>query len=463
MTAISVNINQVSEAPIASLMNTPTSSSIPSSISIPSTDLIAKATALKDIASLPAKRAAIIDQKLRVSRRLLLAEREQHLTVNCPTSGITSLIQIPAIPYKTLIWDSPLADLSNCRGLVQEGITYLRKLDTQTLAGILLVMTDDYSLFRYQPGYSAAQKNAIIRTAGKDTIINAALFVEDYVHSKNRTFLPKLSLILEDTDQIGSMEARMTEWLKLVASIVYRQDFASTEDDFYNEAPTKKMTPDYIVKADKKAKTENWAATNRKWAEQREFKADIKSTKELIKIFAREETVSSKLVGLLKSVFTDDALLTMDSSMRSLLSSKMDMFETEAALKLTAIIKKPYAILRESAISLDLDSLDDPINPELDLGSVEIEDAAKLEDQGEATDAALNDSNEPNSIDVPCTNEEYAEFKANDTYTSSSISDKSLSFIEKIKARKLADAIAARDMQLARIAEQAQNKQGETE
>ncbi len=458
MNANNINLDQVGEAPTCQILPSTVDSSTPSEIISTAVDSetskILKTQLLKNIATLPAKRAAMRDQKLRVSRRLLLADREQHLTVNCPTSGITSLIQIPAIPYKTLIWESPLADLSNCRGLVQEGIEYLRKLDTQTLAGILLVMADDYSLFRYQPGYSAAQKNAIIRTAGKDTIINAALFVEDYVHSKNRTFLPKLSLILENTDQIGSTEARMTEWLKLVASIVYRQDFASDEDEFYNEVPKKQMTPQYVTVANKKAKAEDWAATNKKWAEQREFKADIKSAKDLIKTFAKEETVSSKLVGLLKSVFTDDALLTMDSSMRFLLSSKMGVFETEAALKLTAIIKKPYAILRESAISLDLDSLDDSTdlgeatNAPIDsLDSLDTVDAEEQENTTDLVDAT-------NEIDSRVSYDR----RADDAKPASG-----LSIIEKIKARKLAEAMKARDLQLATIAAQAQNKTNEAE
>jgi len=144
---------------------------------------------IKTIASLSAKHIAINAQKQRVSRRLQIAKHNEKITVNCEISGITCLMDIPAIPGYSLIWTSPISSVANCRGMVSLGLSYLRKLDTQILAGMLVVIADDYSLFTYQPSDSGAQKNAIIRTAGKDAIINALLLIEDFVHSNNVMYL----------------------------------------------------------------------------------------------------------------------------------------------------------------------------------------------------------------------------------------------------------------------------------
>ena len=130
--------------------------------------LEAIATAKKTQKRGQAQHLAYDAQAKRVSRRLLLAERAKLLTVSCPITGIVSLLQIPSIPACSLIWDSPLSDLANCRGMAQQGIDYLKQLDTQVLSGLLIVLSDAYSLFKFQPYDSGVQKNAILRTAGKE-------------------------------------------------------------------------------------------------------------------------------------------------------------------------------------------------------------------------------------------------------------------------------------------------------
>jgi len=380
---------------------------------------------LVKVATMPAKRIAITAQKQRVSRRLLLTERAQHLTVNCPVSGVTSIIQIPAIPGYTLIWESPLASIDNCRGMVQQGFSYLRSLDTQILAGLLVVIADDYDLFHYQPSDSGAQKNALIRTAGKDIIINALLIIEDFVHTNNSLYLPKLSLKMDATMEASGIEVMMTEWLKTVAAYIMASKFKEedTEDNFYNEVPKKTISVQYVKKEDKKAKAEAWATTNKKWNEQREFKDDIKSAKSILKSFHTDETVSPKLMGLLKSVFTEDALLTMDSSMRFLIAAKMEAFTSVAASKLVAILKKPYALLRNEMASLD--SLEDET---VDNDALEADDGLAPTDATETVEIEVISQEEIASI--------------NQAIAPAVI--KPMSIIEQIKARK---AEAARKLE----------------
>ena len=411
-----------------------------SNCSLSKEDTDTKVERIRNIASLSAKHIAINAQKQRVSRRLQLAKHNERITVNCEISGITCLMDIPAIPGYSLIWTSPISSVANCRGLTSLGLSYLRKLDTQILAGMLVVIADDYSLFTYQPSDSGAQKNAVIRTAGKDTIINALLLIEDFVHSNNVMYLPRLSLIMDTVVEQSGIEARMTEWMKTVAAYIMKAEWADSDfddnpqDTFYATAPKKTLTASYTKTVDASKKKEDWAKQNKKWAEQREYKADIKAAKDILKTLSSTETISPKLMGLLKSIFTEDSLLTMDSAMRYLVASKMEGFESLASTKLVAILKKDYPLLREASISLDID--------------LEAEDTIE----------AVGDKAEGNSIDVTLdTTIEIGEAPAIEIMTVSEVITATveanplnkLSLIERIKLKKQQ---AARELEAASIA-----------
>jgi len=305
------------------------------------------------------------NKKQRVGRNLLLSKQNEQITVVCETTGIVSLVDIPAIPGSALVWTSPFQSVDNCRGLISQGIEYLNLLDIQILAGIFLTVAIDYDLLRFQPSDSGAQKNAILRTAGKTTLINALTLVEEYVHSHNHIYLPTLSLILDSTVNECGVADRMTEWLKIVAAEILKSRFPTYEDTpqdtFYKEVPKKQITPDYIKAERRKEKSEDWAATNAKWAEQRIYKEDIKAAKILLKTLALEETLSPKLSGLLKSIFLEDSLLTMNSSMRALLALKMSSFTSASAASLVVILSKPYTILRKETEDLDLSLVDNEV------------------------------------------------------------------------------------------------------
>lgn len=410
---------------------------------------------LATVHSSPAKKLAYNTKKQRVSRRLLLAERAQHLTVNCPVSGITSLIQIPAIPGYTLIWSSPLASVENCRGMVQQGMVYLRRLDTQTLAGMLIVIAEDYNLFSYCPADSAAQKNAILRTAGKDTIINALLIIEDFVHSNNSLYLPKLSLKMDVSIEASGIEVIMTEWLKLVAAYIMNarhkenEDSKNPEDEFYSIAPKKTILPSYTKVEDKKAKQEAWQQTNKKWQEQRVLKEDIKTAKAILKTFTSDEIVSSKLMNLLRSVFTEESLITMDSSMRFLIASKMESFTSVAASKLVAILKKDFPLLRNELASLD--SLD---SEEADTIASEAEGQGYVEPTTTLTTIPLGDTIEPTSLETiePITMQEEQEEQEESAVSVTFKPTKAMSIIEQIKARKQQAAKQLEDERKAKFA-----------
>jgi hypothetical protein len=245
----------------------------------------------------------------------------------------------------------------------------------------------------------------------------------------------------------SGIEARMTEWMKTVAAYILRAEWAdsdfdeSPQDTFYATAPKKTLTASYTKTVDASKKKEDWAKQNKKWAEQREYKADIKTAKDILKTLASTETISTKLLGLLKSIFTEDSLLTMDSAMRYLVASKMEGFESLASTKLVAILKKDYPLLREASISLDID-----LEAEDTIPSSK-EDASMLTDQAEG-----------NSIDVTLdTTIEIGEAPAIEIMTVSEVITATveanplnkLSLIERIKLKKQQ---AARELEAASIA-----------
>jgi len=329
------------------------------------------ASILLNAAKAPYKWRPTDARSQRVSRRLLLTERSYKLTVNCPVTGVTSLMEVPAIPGYSLIWTSPLASLENCRGMVSIGIDYLRKLDTQILAGLLIVLADDYDLLRYQPADSGAQKNAIIRTAGKDTIISVLLTIENYVHSGNAPFLPKLSLIMDAKVEQSGIEFNMTEWIKTVATYILKADYSEEEleDNYYSLAPTKTISVPSIKKASNAEAAAIKYKKQKRYEQQKEYNNDIKISIALLKTLCKEETISPKLSALLKGIFNGDTLLTMDPTMKGLVASKMTTFTSPSASKLIAILEKPYALLFSNGLDTleettdNLTGEDDSSNP----------------------------------------------------------------------------------------------------
>lgn len=266
-----------------------------------------------------------------VSRRILGSQRTEFLTVVCDESGISGHLEIPFINGYALSYLHPLSDLRNARGIAQQGKDYLRKLDIQTLAGILIILANDYNLFRYQPSDSGAQKNAIVRTAGKETIITAILVIEDSVNSGNFSYLPKLALIMDSVIQVGGICGRMQEWLKLVIASIYRPD---------TEAYDENATVQRALKIQKAAisKEEKLAEIAQRKA-QKLLKDDCKAAYALIRELYKAEKISPKFRVFLGTVFQEFQLLTMENGAKALLISKLDSIVSPETTKLIAILK----------------------------------------------------------------------------------------------------------------------------
>jgi len=169
-------------------------------------------------------------KRLRVSKNLHIVKSHKQLSVACAQTGIISLLDIPAIPGFSLVYDSPFADVSNCRGIVQRGKDYLYCLEPQILAGIFITLASEYELFRAQEQNNGAANNAILRAAGKEVLIEALLLIENWIHSRNSVYIPKLSLILTKEESQHSIQNRMANWLKLAAEATVKPDMIVYDD-----------------------------------------------------------------------------------------------------------------------------------------------------------------------------------------------------------------------------------------
>lgn len=327
-----------------------------------------------------AQRIAVNAQKERVSRRLLLAMRAKKLTIVCQETGIVSLLEVPAIPNFACEFLHPLSILNNARGLASRGREYLRQLDTQTLAGILLTLCAPYELLRFRPFDSGAEKNAILRTAGKDTLIDAVILIENFVHSRNRNFLPKLSLVIDyHNDNLG-IELRINSYLRLLAESITKPDTSPYNE---NAKPHKIGRPVYIRDVEKAERKISFLARQELSRAKKEFEADKKEAKKLIGELYKDGKVDAKGRAVLLQIFTDDALSTIEPEQRALLCMKLAVKEHSAAEALILLVKKDRKIL-----TADISEIDDLVE---EAQSKEIEQEI-LGDSEEIVETAEEDS-----------------------------------------------------------------------
>lgn len=300
-----------------------------------------------------ARECAFAQQKHNVSRRLLLAERSKKLTVTCPVTGIVSLLEIPQIPFpasnkelqKALIWSSPFASNDNCRGIAQQGISYLRRLDTQVLAGVLIVLSSQYELFHFQPFDSGAQRNAILRTAGKDYIIDAIIMIESLIHSANYKFLPKLSLIFDSELEEKGLAGRMKSYLNILAAALAKPDKEAYDDKKIMSLYP--IRPVYIKDAETGKKKISFLAKQEQARAKREFAKDKKAGKIAISQLCKQASVPDKFKNLLLNLMTDDSIMATEKVMLSMVAYKLEeKYSTNAdAKQLIAILLKDRKIL----------------------------------------------------------------------------------------------------------------------
>lgn len=367
-------------------------------------------------------------QAQKYSKTIRMVKRTDAIECVCDITGIVSILEIPRIPSVVLSYSHPLSILENARGIAMQGKDYLNKLEVQILSGILIVLAEDYDLFRYSPIYNGAQKNALLRTVSKDILIDAILFIENYVNSNNSRFFPALSFLL-DSDNLqlqNAMQARISEWLKACAERFYKPDTRE-----YDEA----------VAVKKSIKPKRLSAVNRENAKiRKEFKVWVKATKPAIIKLHQASKISIKLKTFLLALLDENNLKTVDPTMFSLILQKLNQTEIEVATSIALAMDSH----RDKLLSIDEGvSLDEEVESfsEMPVGtyiepkaeghahSLPTEDSTPSEESDSTTDSSEDSTDQ---VEEPATSVE--EVQAN----TSEILSKPMSFLEKIKALRAA-------------------------
>lgn len=365
-------------------------------------------------------------QAQKYSKTIRMVKRTDTIECVCDITGIVSILEIPRIPSVVLSYSHPLSILENARGIAMQGKEYLNKLEVQILSGILIVLAEDYDLFRYAPTYNGAQKNALLRTVSKDILIDAILFIETFVNSNNSRFFPALSFLL-DSDNLqlqNAMQARISEWLKACAERFYKPDIRD-----YDEAVTvsKSIKPKLI------------SAVNREHAKiRKEFKVWVKATKPAIIKLQQASKISVKLKTFLLALLDENNLKSVDPTMFSLILQKLNQTGIDVATSIALAMDSH----RDKLLSIDEGvSLDDEVESfsEMPVGTY-IEPKAEghahspsLEDSTTSSDSIpSSEDSTTDSVEEPTASVE--EVQAN----TSEILSKPMSFLEKIKALRAA-------------------------
>ena len=323
----------------------------PTTVESPSTEVIAESIESATIVD-KIEETAITEpggkkkkRKQKFSSRIVLGAHTSLFPMVCSDTGAVAAITIPTIPGKAFIYRSPFAVIGNCHSIAEEGPEYLYKLEAQLLAAIVITLAAEHRLFQYQPSDTGAQKNAVLRTVRRETLVSAILFIHSTVNSFRASKIPSLSCIpSEDMLEYG-MDTRMTLWLKTCIDYIFPPVSAK-------DAPTSTSTTkqeDYFLdeeeeseaKIQKKISAQTHALTKAKLATtRRNFKTFKNESVANIKYLYTGQKISLKLKNFLLGILSEELLISSDGAMVDLLCTKLDQLNLDIAAKLAIGIKR---------------------------------------------------------------------------------------------------------------------------
>lgn len=310
--------------------------------------------------SLPTEQNSI---KMRPSRRLFVPNAVS-VPMVCEDTGIVSSINVPAMGAEYLVYSSPFAVLENARVFAQRNETELIKTDSMLLAGILLTLAEDYSLFRFAPAFSGAQKNSLLRTCSKNTLVNSIHLIEKKINSGNYLYLPKLSFLMDGGITLaGEFERRLAEWNATVANVlilrhsIYRASASNqgtgdmlelilTEDEFYNAKPKRTMEPLTVRKEKRRTEQARIAQTKL-------FRSNKKEALVLIASLHKQSILSNARIGKLKELFQGEVFLHAKPEYLALIKTALTGIDNVEVQKLLAIVSTKYPVLQNLAAAED--------------------------------------------------------------------------------------------------------------
>lgn len=288
---------------------------------------------------LAAIKVRINARALKITRKLAINKIQTELSITCLKTGISGTIcSLPAIPGFTLISEHPLAILENARGIAQRGRGYLKELDTPILAGLFITLCKEYDLLQTGSVWKAHEANASLRLASKPALLEGILLVEQWIHSKNSVYLPRLSLLPQVGETEESMAARILNWLKLLHDAIMAPDTAVYDP----KAKIEKVQFDSVTPIKKK----NRELEKKLVLARREFTIAKKILKEAT---PKLKSASSKLRNYLLTLATGTLLLNASEEIISLMILRLEACEEqEDAKRIITVLSADWALLKKA-------------------------------------------------------------------------------------------------------------------
>lgn len=279
---------------------------------------------------------------IRVSKNLHIVKSHSQITVVCPITGIVSLMDIPTIPGKTLVYENPLSDLSNARGIVSAGPEYLEKLPTQILAGLFIVLASSYDILRTDSReIQGPHNNAVLRTCGSSMLVKCLVLIENWINSGNRQYIPRVSLTIDSQTKEPEIAARISIWYNDAWTAIKKPDRTKYDE---NAKPVRIVFDSVQKTSVKRSKEASAKAFARQILKQ--------DKKDAMNILSKMQ-VSTKMRAFLSTLFSGNNLIEADIMMLKLLINKLEQNPSENASKIITILQKDRSILRTDAFDLE--------------------------------------------------------------------------------------------------------------
>lgn len=241
-------------------------------------------------------------------------QREKKLLAVCEITGLAITIGAPACSL-AMEYKNPLAEIKNILSLI-EGKA-LHSLENEILAGILLALLKRSNLIEGK--LSSVEQNAILQTASRKTLIDSIELLARI--SKNKALIcPRLSLdshiLIEDKTFENVLVSKL---LINFLSIIKERLFGEI---YLDSSRTSALT--FTSFTSPKTKKGGTALTP-------EVKAELRNRIEALK---EENTVSDKILSLLKISLTGDNLLSLlaDGGIGDKIIEKLKLYDSAASI-----------------------------------------------------------------------------------------------------------------------------------
>lgn len=291
---------------------------------------------------------------MKIRAKLCLTKQPAIVAISCPKTGINSAIALPEIPGKVLEVIHPLAYWSNVKGILAEGTTYFRKLDSNVLAGLVLCTYEHFSLLdKYE--LTAQEANSILMTASDDTLIDALAIARQFTE-KNTVGIAALSLEWKEIKDRDSIDRQIAEYVKGLKAEFFVSEEQKKQDRItvHNQQVVNRRLSSGVIALEKPTLSD----CEKEWEEG--FKANRKEAKSLVEALKLEGIqpphLTNAFMEFLGKCLPGRLLVIMNQKTRADVCKRLRDSGRNTAAKLADVIEachNPYDIFSRVDDSLD--------------------------------------------------------------------------------------------------------------